>query len=135
MFVGSSKKKMSFGINTNLGQVGVFSSSCAGCKVPRYYDPASSNHSSYVGGPIDRQNYVFDYLTSKMIQTTITSELWKDDYYVQLNKYSREMNFTINYALGKQASTTFDSDFDGYIGIQPWKADETMKQFNFMYQL
>lgn len=45
------------------------------------------------------------------------------------------MNFTIDYALGNTASVTFDSDFDGYLGIQPWKANVDMKAYNFMYQL
>ena len=70
-----------------------------------------------------------------MVETTVTDELWKDDFYVQLYKYSREMNFTVEYGLGTSASVNFDSDFDGYIGIQPWKANEGLKEYNFMWQL
>ena len=43
------------------------------------------------------------------------------------------MNFTIDYALGGDASVGFDSDFDGFVGIQPWKANEGMKEYNLMY--
>ena len=123
------------GINTNIPTMGLYKNTCTKCNVPTFYDPSKSSSSEYIMGPFDTQNYVFDYMTSLMVETTVTDELWKDDFYVQLYKYSREMNFTVEYGLGTSASVNFDSDFDGYIGIQPWKANEGLKEYNFMWQL
>ena len=76
MLVGTSKRKLSLGINTNLATLGLFKTACDKCKVPTFYDPSTSTIGKYVAGPIDTKNYVFDYLTSRMIESTITSELW-----------------------------------------------------------
>lgn len=62
----------------------------------------------------------------------MTAQAMQEYVKIQLAKYQREVVVNITFANVLSASTDFTSDFDGYLGIQPWGA-KMQPGGNFMW--
>ena len=109
---------------------------CNACGVTNRYNPSLGNTSSHVDNVnLDQELNIYDTTGSsvKLDSVFLTSNAMHEYMKLQLWQYKREVTLNLTFAQVIATSSAYGSDYDGYIGIEPWGAKPNLKEGNFMW--
>lgn len=135
MGYGAEKRKMNVFVTTSQGEIGIITDSCYNpeiCDVPAPFTKKKVHLLSY-----NRyQTSVFRFFDKlQLVSTQLTVQKAYDTFEMSFGKYRRYATFDAEYFAVVDASESFKSIYNGYIGIAPYPDNKEREGRNFLYQL
>ena len=133
--VGESKQQVQLWASTNQSSVGIMTDMCHECGVA---DDKKFRHEALDGKPLLLSFYSTNptdiYDGKELKEVRFTGEIYAEDIWLEYeaDKFGKTR---INFLAINQASQSFSSIYDGYLGLAPFTANIKQKDFNFLYQL